>query len=294
MATIIKRVKQLIKYVFARCTTSSMVDKFAHCLPRTETDFILEVCLVEHCNLNCAGCDHFSPLAEPEFADYESTERDFARLSFLFHGHARQIRLMGGEPLLHPDLVKFLKMARKYFPDAAILIVTNGLLLLNQSEEFWLACKENNIIIRPTKYPISLDFKAMEKCAADHGVEYSYYTNTGKVLKKMDFCKLDVKGQQDSRRNFMFCGRANTCVNLHHGRLYTCPIVPMARHFNKAFGENMEDVPENSIDIYQANSSREILEFLSKPILFCRYCNIEMTRWKRPWRQSERTIEEWT
>lgn len=294
MVAVVNRVKQLVRYIFARFAMPGVVATFVHCLPLTETETTFEVCLVDHCNLNCAGCDHFSPLAEPEFADYESTERDLARLSSLFHGHAREIRLMGGEPLLHPDLVKFMKIARDNFPDANVIIVTNGVLLLNQSEEFWSTCRENKIIICPTKYPISLDFKAMEKCAADHGVEYSYYDGDGKVLKKMDLYRLDVKGQQDSRRNFIFCGRANKCINLHHGRLYTCPIVPLARHFNKFFGENLEDVPENSIDIYQANSAQEILEFLSRPIPFCRYCNIEKTRWKQPWRQSERAIEEWT
>ena len=131
--------------------------------------------MAEHCDLNCAGCDHFASLAEPEFADYEETARDFARMSSLFHGRVKAINLLGGEPLLNRDFVKFLKMARDNFPDAAIHIVANGLKLLNQPEEFWLACKENNIVIQPTKYPIPLNFKEMEKCAADHGVEYPLF-----------------------------------------------------------------------------------------------------------------------
>lgn len=39
-----------------------------------------EVQLAEHCNLNCAYCDHFSPIVQPEFLDTESFSRDgFAR-----------------------------------------------------------------------------------------------------------------------------------------------------------------------------------------------------------------------
>lgn len=264
------------------------------CIPKIESEFTFEVSLAEHCDLNCAGCTHFSPLAEPEFADYEETARDFARLSSLFHGHIKEIHLMGGEPLLHPDLVKFLRMARKNFPDAAIIIVTNGLKLLNQPEKFWLACKKNNIAIQPTKYPIPLNFRKMEKCAADHGVEYCYYGNPKRVLKTMNHFKLDVKGRQDSRRNFLSCDQANCCVYLQHGRLYTCPVAPTARHFNKYFGENLKESPEDSIDIYQANSAREIMEFLARPIPFCRYCMMEETRWHQPWHQSKRVIEEWT
>lgn len=64
-----------------------------HCLSRANLSF--EIALAEHCNLNCAGCDHFSPLAKPEYADLESMTRDFARLSKLFHGCAEEIHLLG-------------------------------------------------------------------------------------------------------------------------------------------------------------------------------------------------------
>lgn len=261
-------------------------------MPKTELSF--EVALAEHCDLNCAGCDHFSPLAEPELADYGETARDFARLSSLFHGHAKKIHLLGGEPLLHPDLVKFLKMARESFPDAVIDITTNGVRLLTQPEEFWLACKENNILIQLTKYPISLNFDEMEKRAADYGVEYRYYGGSGTVVKTTSLYKLDVKGQQDSSRNYLICHRANNCVYLKHGRLYTCTIAPTARHFNKYFGEDLKELPEDSIDIYQADSAQEIMEFLAKPIPFCRYCMVDKTRWYQPWHQSEKIIDEWT
>lgn len=263
-----------------------------HCMPRAELSF--EVALAEHCDLNCAGCDHFSPLAEPEFADYEETARDFARLSSLFHGHAKEIHLLGGEPLLHPELVRFLKMARENFPDAVIDITTNGLRLLKQPEEFWKACRENNIVICPTKYPIPLNFEEMEKRAADYGVDYHYFDKSGTVTKTTTLYRMDVKGLQNGNRNFLLCHRANTCVYLQHGRLYTCPVAPTARHFNKYFGENLKELPSDSIDIYETGSAREIMDFLAKPIPFCRYCMADKARQNRPWHQSERTIEEWT
>ena len=37
----------------------------------------LEYHIVDHCNLNCAGCSHFSPLAEHWFVDPEAFERDY-------------------------------------------------------------------------------------------------------------------------------------------------------------------------------------------------------------------------
>lgn len=260
-------------------------------MPKAELTF--EFSLAEHCDLNCAGCSHFSPLAEPEFADYEESTRDFARLGALFHGYARQIRLMGGEPLLHPELIKFLKMARENFPDGDISIVTNGVRLLNQPEEFWQACKENRITIRPTKYPIPLDYEGMEKRADEYGVRYHYYNNSA-VVKTLHHDKLDLMGLQKGTKSFLHCPQSNSCVYLRHGRLYTCPIVPSVRHFNKYFEVNLKEVPEDSIDIYQAGSAQEILAFLARPIPFCRYCMPDKTRTGLPWRQTERAMEEWT
>ena len=243
--------------------------------------------------MNCVSCGLFSPLAGPEFADYEKTARDFARLSALSHGQAKDIYLAGGEPLLHPDLLKILKMARENFPDAVISIVTNGLLLLNQPEEFWTVCKENNIWIEQTKYPIALNFEEIEKCAADHGVKHQYY-NGAKVVKAMNSYKLDVEGRQDCQKSFLLCYQANSCVTLQNGRLYTCATVGAIRHFNKYFGENLQEHPGDSIDIYQANSMREIMDFLARPIPFCRYCMPDKTVYDQPWRKSERAIEGWT
>lgn len=281
-------VEQLIKLYFERFVLQGMINS----TPRRELDF--EIALAEHCNLNCAGCDHFSPLAEQAFADFEETERDFDRLSSLFHGHAKEIRLLGGEPLLHPELIKFIKMARVKFPDADIVIITNGIRLLNQQDEFWIACKDNNIIISPTKYPIPIDFEAIEKHAAKYGVRYQYYGDSAKFVKELYLPKLDIEGMQNGIKNFLLCTRANRCVYLQHGRMYTCSLAPTAQHFNKYFGKNLKENTYDSIDIYKANSSQEVMEFLAKPIPFCRYCMVEETRYGLRWCQSKRVIQEWT
>ena len=88
----------------------------------------LETHLVDHCNLKCKGCGHFSSLSEKRYTDVDIFKRDLMRLSGLFDNISR-IRLMGGEPLLHPDVLGFVKSSRLAFPNADIWVVTNGLLL---------------------------------------------------------------------------------------------------------------------------------------------------------------------
>jgi uncharacterized Fe-S cluster-containing radical SAM superfamily protein len=43
----------------------------------------IEIGIAEHCNLNCIGCDHFSPLATEEYPDIHSFEQDMERLALL-------------------------------------------------------------------------------------------------------------------------------------------------------------------------------------------------------------------
>src|SRR5690348_4435511 len=87
----------------------------------------VEFNLTEHCNLSCYGCDHASPLLPTRLADLESFQRDLAALSEVFH--SREIRLVGGEPLLHPRIVEFMRAARDSGVADSVVIYTNGVLL---------------------------------------------------------------------------------------------------------------------------------------------------------------------
>lgn len=83
--------------------------------------------IVEHCNLNCKGCLHFCNLNQEEFYyDCNEFECDVMRISELFDD-IEVLRLYGGEPLLHPKIIKLLEIARRYLKKAKIEILTNGL-----------------------------------------------------------------------------------------------------------------------------------------------------------------------
>ncbi len=46
----------------------------------------IEIHLVEHCNLNCKYCSHFSSIAEKKFYDVNKYEKDMARLAYVTKG----------------------------------------------------------------------------------------------------------------------------------------------------------------------------------------------------------------
>jgi len=261
-------------------------------VPRTIINF--SVPLVEHCNLKCCGCDHFAPVAEQTFADINVFKNDFARLSELLNGEAVKIGLMGGEPLLHPQVKDFLYIARHYFPKTRIRIVSNGVLMLKQKEDFWKACKENDIIIEITKYPINLDFDKMKEMADSYSVTLEFRDDTGELQKTSYHIPLDLEGRQDARKNFMKCFHANVTIFLTKGRLYTCTVAPNISHFNKYFNIDLPTSAKDSIDIYKTQSAQELFEFLSKPIPFCRYCYVDKRTFGIPWKRSRKDMKEWT
>ncbi len=261
-------------------------------IPKTIINF--GVPLVEHCNLKCCGCDHFAPIAEQSFANIGVFQNDFERLSELFNGVAGKIGLLGGEPLLHPQVKDFLCISRKHFPKARIRIVSNGILLLKQKKEFWESCRQNNIIVEITKYPINLKFDEMQKVASIFGVSMEFRDDTGEVQKTSYHIPLDVEGRQDASSNFIKCFHANFTIFLKNHKLYTCTVAPNIDHFNKYFNMDLPISDMDSFDIYKAQSAQEIFEFLSKPIPFCKFCYVEKRSFGHKWERSQKNIREWT
>jgi GDP-L-fucose synthase len=73
--------------------------------------FKFEFHLTEHCNLKCKRCSHFCNVAEKEFLDIAVFERDVARMRELCgDDDLFEIHLLGGEPLLHPQITDFVQI----------------------------------------------------------------------------------------------------------------------------------------------------------------------------------------
>lgn len=236
-----------------------------------------EVHVTEHCNLNCKHCAHFSPLAEESYIDIDRYTKDVNRLSELFDGEMSYILLLGGEPLLHPRLSELMEITRKAFPIGRIRIVTNGILLPKMENDFWEACKKNNVEISPSEYPINFDYDGWEKKIEAKGVKYTTYSPARKTMYKLYpiFPNRAVGGGDIScRSNFFHCHDATRCVTLRDGRMYTCDIAAHALHLKKHFNLDITLSKRDSVDIYDVKSGAELLKKLARPIPFCQYCDV--------------------
>lgn len=95
----------------------------------------LELHVVEHCNLRCRGCDVASPLWAERFLSTEDVAAVLARLRPLLVSEV--LKIVGGEPLLHPDLVPILIAARDSGVGRRLRVTTNGLLLARASDDLY-------------------------------------------------------------------------------------------------------------------------------------------------------------
>jgi MoaA/NifB/PqqE/SkfB family radical SAM enzyme len=252
-----------------------------------------EINIAKHCNLNCKGCDHFSPVAKEEFYNLDILKKDLQRLSHIFAKKVDGIYLLCGEPLLCPDITKYMKIVRGNFPEAEIFILTNGILLTTMKLEFWSACKLYGIGIMPTRYPIKVDYERLRLLAEAHGVRFEYFgsSESGRTLWHFP---LDLEGKQNPADSFANCRNANSCITLEKGKLYTCSIAANIEIFNNYFNQKLELAESDGVDIYQLNTAKEVMEALAKPMSFCRYCDVKSRTYDHQWELSKRDIKEWS
>jgi hypothetical protein len=299
-AIIKKTIKALLPYGIVRFIQDYGIMGEKERIPRKELYF--EIHLTEHCNLNCAGCSHFSPIAKETYLDPVLFDRDMERLAQITNKKLTYIKLLGGEPLLHPECHKIMCIARKYFDKTAVILLTNGVLLTKQTEQFWKSARDNNVWIAISHYPIKLDLETIKKISAEYGVPCGYFKPEAGICdfpsekdkgQSMYKFRLDLQGRQNTNRPFLRCDWFNNCFTLRDGKLYTCFMVAHIKHFNEYFNKNLPVTEGDYIDIYKSKNVDEILTFLAKPIPFCRFCNINGLTRGHKWGISKKKISEW-
>jgi len=251
--------------------------------------------IVEHCNLNCKSCDHFAPLSDAYYMEYETFEKDLRRfVSLVGIEKISTITFEGGEPLLHPLISKFISKAREICSDCEINIISNGLLLEKMDDYFWDSLKDNSIDLFLTKYPIDIDYCEIEKKALIKGVRLDYY-NDSKVVKESMHKPLDLEGKMDKYDSFMLCYLANGgCAELKNGKLYQCSMIANLHIFNNYYNYKLPVTNKDYVDIYTINDSQIILDYLCNPIPACSFCNVKKWTYDNCWGISERSISEWS
>jgi len=273
------------------------VESFAERLTRMAMKPKLDVQVCDHCNLRCAGCLHFAPLAEEHFLDLEEYEHDLERLAGIegVAGYFGAIVLMGGEPLLHPGIVDVMRTTRSFLPDERVSLCTNGLLLRRMDDEFCDALVEYAIELAISPYPIHMDYEELAKFAHSKGAK-AFFTGdiTGADRDKEVFMRLalDPRGGCDPIESFTSCPFGGYYLQLARGAIWPCQVAAHHGTFVRRFGFGMHDGPDDALPLDAITSADDIETFRRKPHPMCRYCdNGALT--VAQWEQSKFEAGEW-
>ena len=265
----------------------SMAEKL---IPKSELQ-LLVVNVCDHCNLNCWGCDHFSPLSPARFEDPDRIRKDLNRLHELIGDRVKIFSVMGGEPLLHPRINEILNSVSEVFPESEIRLDTNGTLLMKMDDDFFRICREKNVMLVVTKYPIEFDYDRAAEMLSSKGVRFRCGPEG---IKTSYHLPLDLAGGQDPRQSFMSCFHVDSCQMLTEGRIWPCTVAPNMHIFADCFGKELPMTEEDGIDLYTIGSGKELFEKLVTPMPACRFCNIGKRTFNHPWKVSGKKMEEWT
>ncbi len=251
----------------------------------------VEIELSESCNLNCKGCFQFSNLAEGRhFPDIHLFRNDLEKLKDFFWGVGK-IRLQGGEPLLNPDFMDFVRTAREVFPDSDMRLVSNGLLIPTLDKSQLSAIRQYNCTFDISNYPpTQKKMKIIAKLLDEAGVSYHL-----SLPIKVFFRGLSSKPAESPEKSFSNCIFTH-CHALANGHLAACTHQYYITRLNKAFDlDYPADETDEVIDIYHtALNGWQINELFEKPRDFCRYCSTGMVPFKWKATQKEKAkADDW-
>ncbi len=227
-----------------------------------------DVNLVDHCNMKCKGCLRLSNLVDkPFYADFKRMIKDWERMKELFWGVER-LKLMGGEPMLSPDLCAYIKEARRIFPDADIMVTTNALLINENCKELFQTMKENYVFFDVSLYvPMEGQIDKVEAILQKEGVWYFINHTKGNFYKVMS-----ASPDYDIDEAYEKC-TAKNCHHLREGKLSVCSRPQYAHIMNERYGTQIP-TQDGGWDIYSLDMDAWALDAkLSRGFEACKYCS---------------------
>lgn len=250
--------------------------------PTVYDGYELEIQIVDHCNLNCSNCNHFTPLADKYFISLEEFRNQLLLVKKTLPS-IKMLMLLGGEPFLHPQLIELCQIAREIFPDISLNILTNGIILsADYSEEKLEQLKKLNVLTSISQYPAQ-NYKQFPE-----GDQFSYLNN------RFFFCqtRVNLQGTEDPNTRPYGCPNRIPCFTLKDYKIFFCQFGAHIDFFCKRFHKQIPLIENKDFIRLTEETTLDDLQHLKDTVHnICRYHGKEeMINWN----PSSRAIEEYT
>lgn len=225
-----------------------------------------------HCNLRCSGCSHMSPFLKRSFPSLESFAADVEQLGKVLH--AADIRLVGGEPLLNPQVEEFVKTAKRSGIADTVMVTTNGLLLHRAGDGFWENVDFVSVTIYPDAPPAPENVELFKERARASGTRLRLFPNP--VFRTTIVTEPHPRGWVTDMI-YRTCKNAHLyhCHMIHEGRLYKCAVPPFLPEYQRRIGMGDYDPAGDGYDIHAGGERLAALKaylFSPRVLEACRWC----------------------
>lgn len=249
----------------------------------------LDFPITDRCNLGCASCSHFAPLAkDAPMIPLDELAVSIALLREKCVFSISEIFILGGEPLLYPELPRIIEVTRKLYHGAMIFLVTNMILLEARMRELAGPIKDNRIVVGYSSYELNARHivNGLQICKDNDIPTQLFGVSPAQFYSYM-------KSEHPSYPAIMKrdC-TMNKCLTLRGNYLYLCSPVTYLEYPNRAFGMNLSASRYDRIDIRDIEHEDEVMALAELPNPFCRHCDVENNH-QIGWRMSLAERSEW-
>lgn len=174
----------------------------------------------------------------PWFADPKNISRDLSCLAKSYH--CEFVKVLGGEPLLHPRLTEIIQAIRESSIANRIVLCTNGSLLNQSNDELWSMVDEIEISVYPARAISNKELNDFRCRAKDHGIKLS--VRLSPVFRE-SYAELGTNDGNLIDRIFRTCKIAHVwrCHTVHEGFFYRCPQSYFLHRLQNGNPEDSED-----------------------------------------------------
>lgn len=249
----------------------------------------LETMITQVCNLSCEGCTNYSDLEHKGYVKWKDGKRDLKK--WLKVVDIPDFGIMGGEPLINPQVYDWLYGVRDLMPNSQIRFTTNGLLLHKHPDIMKTMLEIGNIVFKVTMH---LEHPSAKACVNEIFKKYSWemvkeygiarWKTDNNVRFQINYPTTFTKSfkntyedmkpfHSDPVKAFENCCQ-QTCPLLYNGKIYKCSTAGLLEDTLSRFNNPNIDEWRDYIDpgLSPEDDLSTLLNNFGKPSALCRQC----------------------
>jgi len=252
----------------------------------------VEIMVTQACNISCAGCTNYSDLTHNGYLTWQQGRQQIQ--PWLSKVTIPDFGILGGEPLMNPQIRDWITGLRELMPESQIRFTTNGLLLEKNFDIVDLLHQIGNCVFKIAVHKkddqleniIQRVFDSYDwQPVTEYGVERFKTKNNFRFhVRRPDVFWKTFQGNYNNMRPhdsnpsdaFSICCQ-QTCPLLYNGRLYKCSTSGLLKDVLEKFG-HLDDplwqpflIPGLDPDCAD-EELQEFLDNFGKPHKICRQC----------------------